>query len=144
MHMAQPVARFSAETSASTDLDGVFRWLIDRQGNPLRLVIEDLPALGRDSMIRLARPVTAARAVLCTLWVVEDLESGTCLLAGQLRFVAHPTRSGIRLTFSGRAAVAVTSGFLRRQADHAAHQLVELIARSIERPAAPGRFQVAI
>lgn len=124
----------SAEASASADLSEVCRWLIESQGNPLRLRVDDLPALGLGTRLRLALPVTGRRAVMCTLWLLEDVEAGACLLAGQLRFVAHPTRSHIKVTFSGHPETAMVS--LRRQADHAARQLVELIAGFIERPPA--------
>jgi len=72
--------------------------------------------------------------VLCTLWLVDDVVAGECLLAGHLRFVAHPTGSETRLSFSGRTAVAMRSGALYRQADHAARQLLEVIGRAIEGP----------
>jgi hypothetical protein len=95
-----------------------------------------LPALGRHSWLRLARPITAPRAVLCTLWLVDDVVAGACLLAGHLRFVAHPTSSVVRLSFSGRTAVAMRSRALHLQADHAARQLLEVIGSSIESPRA--------
>jgi hypothetical protein len=129
------VARISVETSAPVDLNAVCRWLIERQGNPARFDAGDLPALGQKTRLRLARPVTAPRAVLCALWLLEDLGAGGCLLAGQLRFVAHPTGSDVRLSFIGRTAEALKSVSLGRHADDAARQLIELISDSIERPA---------
>jgi hypothetical protein len=128
------VARVSVETSASADLNAVCRWLIEHQGMPLTFDAGDLPALGQRTRLRLALPVTAPRAVLCALWLLEDLGAGGCLLAGQLRFVAHPTESDIRLSFIGRTAEAMRSVSLGRHADHAARQLIELIANSIQRP----------
>jgi hypothetical protein len=124
----------SAETSAAADLDEVRRWLIASQWNPVRLDVGDLPALGQGSMLRFALPMTAPRAVLCAMWLHEDVEAGGCLLAGQLRFVAHPTASDIRLSFSGQTAGAMRSGQLGLQAHHAARQLVEVIADTIQRP----------
>jgi hypothetical protein len=129
------VARISVETSAPVDLNAVCRWLIERQGGPVSFDAGDLPALGQRTRLRLALPVTAPRAVLCALWLLEDLGAGGCLLAGQLRFVAHPTESAIRLSFIGRTAEAMRSVSLGRHADHAARQLIELIANSIQRPA---------
>jgi hypothetical protein len=128
------VARISAEASASAALDEVCRWLIARQSNPLRLDVDDLPALGQDCWLRLALPVTAPRAVLCALWLLEDIDAGGCLMTGHLRFVAHPTGSDIRLSFSGRTAMAMRPTLLQGHANHAARQLLELIAASIERP----------
>lgn len=128
------VARISAEMSAAADLNDVFHWLVQRQGSAMRLDVNDLPALGQPSWLRLALPITAPRAVLCTLWLVDDVVAGECLLAGHLRFVSHPTESDIRLSFTGRTATAMRSGPLHRQADHAARQLLEVIGRSIERP----------
>ena len=128
------VARISAEASASAALDEVCRWLIARQSNPVRLDVDDLPALGQDCWLRLAVPVTAPRAVLCALWLLEDVDAGGCLMSGHLRFVAHPTGPDIRLSFSGRTATAVPPSLLHGQANHAARQLLELIAASIERP----------
>ncbi|HEX7264458.1 MAG TPA: hypothetical protein VF383_09820 [Candidatus Dormibacteraeota bacterium] len=128
------VARISVETSTSVDLGAVCRWLIQRHGSPLSLGPGDLPALGQNTRLRLALPVTAPRAVLCALWLLEDLGAG-CLLAGHLRFVAHPTGSDIRLSFIGRTAEAMRSISLGRHADLAARQLIELISDSIQRPA---------
>jgi hypothetical protein len=128
------VARFSAERRTAAGLDDVFRWLVEHQGASMRLDVEEVPALGQNSWLRLALPITAPRAVLCTLWLVDNVVAGECLMAGHLRFVAHPTGSGIRLSFSGRTAVAMRSLALSRQADHAARQLLEVIGRSIERP----------
>jgi len=48
--------------------------------------------------------------------------------------VAHPTGSEIRLRFTGRTAMAVTSGPLHNEAHDVARQLVGVIAQSIERP----------
>jgi hypothetical protein len=127
------VARISAETSASAHLDVVCRWLIEALSNPIRLGVEDVPALGQGSWLRLALPITAPRALLCGLWLLEDIETGGCLLAGQLRFVAHPTESGVRMSFSGRSAAVLRYGALEGQADHAARQLLERIAASIDR-----------
>ena len=129
-------SRISAETSASADLDDVCRWLIESQGNPVHLDVEDLPALGQGTRLRFALPVTGARAVLCTLLLLEDVDAGATLLAGQLRFVAHPTASDMRLSFSGHIAEAMRTSSLRQHADQTARQLLELIARFIERPAA--------
>ncbi len=134
-----PVARVSAETSASADLDEVCRWLIECQGTPVHL---DLPALGQGTRLRLELPLTAPRAVLCALWLLEDVEGGACLLAGQLRFIAHPTGSHIRLSFTGRIATAMRSDLLR-QADHAARQLLQMIVELIERPVARARLSAA-
>src|ERR1700687_2918852 len=97
------VARRSAETSASASLDDVWRWLIRCQSTPVRLDGNDLPALGQGTRLRLALPLSAPRAVLCTLWLLEDADEGACLLAGQLRFVAHPTGPQVRLSFNGRS-----------------------------------------
>ena len=121
------IARTSAEISAFADLSDVCRWLIECQYNPLRVDAGHLPALGQHTWLRVARPVTAPRAVLCTIWLVEEAEGGGCLVAGTLRFVGHPTASEVRLSFDGRA---IPTG----QEDSAALQLVELIAASIGRP----------
>jgi hypothetical protein len=128
------VARISAERQTAAGLDDVFRWLVEHQGTATRLDVEELPALGQHSWLRLALPITAPRAVLCTLWVVDAVVAGECLLAGHLRFVAHPTVSDVRLSFSGRTAVAMRSGDFFGQADQAVRELLEVIGRSIERP----------
>ena len=127
------VARISAETSAAAHLDAVCRWLIESVSKPMRLGAEHLPALGQDSWLRLARPITAPRALLCGLWLLEDIVTGGCLLAGQLRFVAHPTESGVRMSFSGQSAAVLRYGALEGRADNAARQLLETIAASIDR-----------
>jgi len=129
-------SRVSAQTSACADLDDVCRWLIESQGKPVQLDVKDLPALGQGTRLRLALPVTGARAILCTLLLLEDVDAGATLLAGQLRFVAHPTAPDMKLSFTGHIAAALRSSSLREHADHAARQLVELIARFVERPPA--------
>jgi hypothetical protein len=129
MHEDRPMllTRISAEIFASTDLTKVCEWLIERQYNPVRLHADHLPALGRHARLEVARPITAPRAVLCTLWLLEDVEGGRCLVAGTLRFVSHPTASDVRLSFDGRS---VRTG----RGDDAALQLLKLIAASIGRP----------
>jgi hypothetical protein len=122
------VARVSAEIFASTGLAEVCAWLIERRQNPVRLDAEHLPALGRRSWLRVAHPITAPRAVLCTLWLLDELDRGTCLVAGSLRFVGHPTTPHVRMNFDGRA---IPTG----QGDNAARELLELIVSSIERTA---------
>jgi hypothetical protein len=131
------VARISAEASASAHLAEVFRWLIEAQSKLLRLLAEELPALGQDSLLRLGRPITAPRALLCALWLLEDVDNGGCLIGGQLRFVAHPTASDVRMSFSGGTTSVMRHGPVLHkpgQADDAARQLLQAIAGSIERP----------
>ena len=133
-------AHVSAETSASADLEDVCRWLIECQCNPMRLDVRDLPAIGQGTRLMLALPITAPRAVLSSLTLFEDVDAGGCLLAGHIRFVAHPTEPVIRLRFRGRAETAMGSSAIRRQAAHAAHELLDVIAASIERPSALRRL----
>jgi hypothetical protein len=126
------VARVSAEASASAHLSEVCRWLIDGRAKPIRLGLDVAPAMGQDCWLVLARPITAHRAVLCTLWVLEDVDSGGCLFAGQLRFVAHPTASHIRMSFNGGSAMVFRDGPVSGRANHAAQQVLGVIAESIE------------
>jgi hypothetical protein len=137
------VARISAEASAGAHLDAVCRWLIESLSNPVRLALEDVPALGQVSWLRLALPITAPRAVLCGLWLLEDIVTGGCLLAGQLRFVAHPTESGVRLSFNGRSAAVLRHSALEGRADHTARQLLAAIAASIDRGPTLARNRIA-
>jgi hypothetical protein len=130
------VDRVSAEASISADLTDVCRWLIECQGNPVRLDIDDLPALGQHSRLRLALPMTAPRAIFCALYLLEDEDAGGSLLAGQLRFLSHPTGADIRITFTGRIAVPMPTSLSVYQADDAARQLLKVIAKSIVRPPA--------
>lgn len=130
------VARIAAERATAAGLDEVFRWLIERHATATRLEANEVPALGQPSWLRLALPITAPRAVLCTAWLVDDVVDGECLIAGHLRFVAHPSGSDTKLSFSGRTAAAMRSEALQGQAHHAARQLLEVIGRSIERPPA--------
>ena len=133
------VTRILAETSTSADLDDVCRWLIRSQHHPISLDVDDLPALKNGTTLRLASPIRAQRAVLCAAWLLEDVDPGGCLLAGHLRFVAHPTGSDIRLSFRGRTANAMGAGLPLRQADLAARQLLKVIAESIGRRSAIAR-----
>ena len=131
------VARISAEASAAAHLDDVCRWLIETQGTPVRLGVDDVPALGQVSWLRLGRPIVAPRAILCALWLLDEIDAGVSLLAGQLRFVAHPTASDIRMSFSGGTTTVLRYGLLNGQADHAARQLLGVIAGSIQGPSFP-------
>jgi len=140
MQFPLTAAHISAETSASADLDDVCRWLIDSQSNPVRLDVRDVPTVGLGTRLRLALPVTAPRAVLSTVSLLEDVDAGGCLLTGHLRFVSHPTGQGIRLSFIGRAEAAMGSSAIRRQAAHAARELLDVIAAAIERPSAVRRL----
>ena len=130
-------ARLSAETSAPANLDEALRWLIDSQYNPVRLAVEDLPALAKDCWLRLALPITAPQAVICALWLIEDVGDGACVLAGHLRFVGHPTGAITRLSFSGRTAAPVVPGH------DAARQLLGVIAASIESRSTLARAEIA-
>ena len=116
-------ARVSAEIFASTGLSQVCVWLIERQHSPMRLHADHLPALGRQTRLRVGRPITARRAVLSTLWLIEDAESRP-LIAGTLRFVSHPTAVNVRLSFDG---LSIHAG----RGHAAARQLLELIAASV-------------
>ncbi len=144
---AEPVTkatRISAETTASASLVDVSRWLIERRSNPLRLKADHLPSLGQGARLMLAAPMTARRAVLCAVTLLEDGAAGACLLSGQLRFVADPHGPEVTLSFRGHAAMSMTSGFLYRQAHHAVGELLQLIAESIPQPAITGTMRVAI
>ncbi len=124
---------------ASVDLREACRWLVECLGKPLRFDATRLPALGRHSRLRVEPPITAPRAVLCTLWLVEDVDGGACLLAGHLRFVAHPKASGVRLAFDGRTAATAPPKETHAHADNAARQLLVQIAAAIKRPNDLGR-----
>jgi hypothetical protein len=128
------MARISAQISASADLNQVCRWLIECQHDAVRVDARHLPALGRHSRLRVARPITAPRAVLCALWLVEEVDAGVCLLAGHLRFVAHPTASEIKVSFDGQA---------RPQIGATALQLLEVIASSIKLLSPLGLIEIA-
>jgi hypothetical protein len=131
MHEHGPliVVRVSVETTAPAELAQVCRWLIEVR-SPVSLGVDDVPAIGQSSRLRFDLPIVAPRAVLCALWLFEAADPGGCLLAGQLRVVAHPTAPGVRLTFTGQTSSAMRSTRLRRQANDAAHQLLEHIATS--------------
>jgi hypothetical protein len=136
------VAPISAEMLVSTDLDEVYSWLVECQYSPIRLDAGHLPALGQGSWLRVGPRITARRAILCTLWLVEDVAGGGCLVAGHLRFVAHPTTSRVKVAFDGRTAVTPrteepTTG------SNAAHQLLVQVAAAIERPRAVAQVEMA-
>ncbi len=136
--------RISVETSASANLDDVCRWLLECRANPLRLKAEHLPSLGQGVRLVLDVPMTARRAVLCALTLLEDGAAGACLVSGQLRFVAHPSEPDVTLSFSGHTAMAMPSGFLYRQAHHAVGELLQLIAESIPQPAITRTMRAAV
>lgn len=118
------VARTSAEISVSAGLKEACQWLIGCQHNPIRLAAGHLPGLARHTWLRVARPVTAPRALLCTLWLLDEVNRGDCLVAGTLRFVAHPTAAGVKVSFEGLMVRTDRAG-------DAALQLLELIASAI-------------
>jgi len=130
-------ARLSAETSARADLNEALGWLIERQYNPMRFGIDDMPVIGQDCWLKLALPITAPRAVICALWLIEDVDDGACVLAGHLRLVGHPTEVDTRLSFSGRSATPTHAGH------EAARQLLDVIAASIESRSTLARAAVA-
>jgi hypothetical protein len=130
-------ARLSVELSASADLQEALGWLIERQQDPVRFGVDDLPPLGQETCLKVALPITAPRAVICALWLIEDVEGGTCVLAGHLRFVGHPTSTGTRLSFSGRSATPTGPG------RDAARQLLGMIAASIETRSILARAAIA-
>ena len=130
-------ARLSAEMSAPANLDEALGWLIESQYKPVRLAFDDLPALAQVCWLRLALPITAPRAVICALWLIEDADDGACVLAGHLRFVGHPTGAVTKLSFSGRTAAPVDRGH------DAARQLLGLIAASIENRSILARATIA-
>jgi len=112
------VARISAEIFASTGLARCAHG--SSSASTTRFGSSRPPArLGRRSWLRVARPITAPRAVLCTLSLLDELDRGSCLVVGSLRFVSHPTASNVRMNFDGRA---IPTG----QGDNAARQLLEL------------------
>ena len=144
---AEPVSkatRITVETTASANLDEVSRWLLECRANPLRLEAEHLPSLGQGARLLLAVPMTARRAVLCALMLLEEGAAGACLLSGQLRFVADPHGPDVTLSFSGHTAMSMTNGFLYRQAHHVVGELLQLIAESIPRPAITRTMRVAV
>jgi len=130
-------ARLAAEMSAAADLHEALGWLIERQHNPVRFGIDNLPALGQDCWLKLALPITAPRAVICAAWLIEDVDDGACVLAGHLRFVGHPTGLDTRLSFSGRSATPTGTGH------DAARQLLGVIAASIEGRSTSARAEIA-
>src|ERR1700686_3697350 len=130
-------ARLSAETSAPANLEEALRWLIENQYNPVHLAVDDIPALGQDCRLRLALPITAPRALICAVWLIEDGDDGECGLAGHLRFVGHPTGPDTRLSFSGRTAAPTEAGH------EAARQLLGGIVTSIESRSTPARTAIA-
>jgi len=130
-------ARLLAETSAPANLDEALDWLIERQSNPVRFDIDDLPALGQDCWLKVALPITAPRAVICAVWLIEDVDEGPCVMAGHLRFVGHPTVPATRLSFSGRSATPTGPGH------EAARQLLGVIAASIESRSTVARAAIA-
>jgi len=144
---AEPLSkatRITVETSASANLDEVSRWLLECRANPLRLEAEHLPSLGQGARLMLAVPMTARRAVLCALTLLEDGAAGACLLSGQLRFVAHPSEPDVTVSFSGHTEMAMTTGFLYRRAHHAVGELLQLIAESIPQTAVTRTLRVAV
>ena len=144
---AEPVSkatRITVETSASANLDEVCRWLLECRANPLRLEAEHLPSLGQGARLMLAVPMTARRAVVCALTLLEEGAAGACLLSGQLRFVTDPHGADVTLRFSGPAAMSTTSGFLYRRAHHAVGELLQLIAESTPQPAITRTMRVAV
>src|ERR1700686_1780972 len=130
-------ARLSAETSAPANLGEALRWLIESQYNPVHLAVDDIPALGQDCRLRRALPITAPRALICAVWLIEDVDDGACVLAGHLRFVGHPTGADTRLSFSGRSAKPTRPGH------EGARQLLGLIASSIESRSTLARGAIA-
>jgi hypothetical protein len=136
------VAPISAEILVATDLNDVHHWLVECQSNPVRLDAEHLPALGRHSWLRVGPPIRGPRAVLCRLWLVEAVDRAGCLVAGHLRFVAHPTTSDVKVAFDGCTGAAPRTEATGKSGN-AARQLLVQIAAANERPRSVARVEIA-
>jgi hypothetical protein len=141
-HRLPLVAPISAEMLVSTDLDDVYRWLVECHYNPVRLDAVHLPAIGQHTWLSVGPPITARRAVLCTLWLVELVEGGGCLVAGHPRFVAHPTTSDVKVAFDGRTAAAPRTE-VPSAGGNVARQLLVQVAAAIERTQPLAQIEMA-
>ncbi len=125
------VAGVLADTKLFTSLADLYLWLSQNQGNEV-----ELPG----SRLHVGLPMTAARAVICTIWLLDSSLGSTPLLAGRLRALIHPRDGSVRLTFTGSADPrlagkdeSASSERVRSEGARVARQLLELIAIDCER-----------
>ncbi len=118
-----------SKTAVFTSLANVQLWLAEHQGAEVRLP---------GSRLHVGLPVAAARAVVCTIWLMGPGSGPAPLLAGRVRALVNPHSGAVRLDFSGcaspalLAAGAVTSEHVRREGERVAHSLLELVAQACE------------
>lgn len=125
------VAGVQTETTLFTSLANLYLWLSQNQGTEI-----EVPG----SRLHVGLPITAPRAVICTVWLLDGTLDSTPLLAGRLRGVIHPRDGSVRLSFTGSAASSlagtkrpVSSELVRGEGARVARQLLDLIAIGCER-----------
>ncbi len=124
------VAGVRSETTVYTSLANIHLWLARNQGAEVDL---------SGSWLHVGPPITAARAVLCTIWLHGELGDDAPLLAGRLRGLINPRDGSVRLGFDGSAAPELagsaspaTRERVRLGGSRRALDMLELIARDCQ------------
>lgn len=125
------VTNIRSETTVLTSLTNIHLWLARNQGGEV-----ELPG----SRLQVGLAMTAPRAVICTIWLLEKRGGPTPLLAGRLRGVINPRDGSVRLGFDGGASrtlaagnVPATTERVRSEGARVARDLLDLIAGECER-----------
>jgi hypothetical protein len=120
-----------SETTVFTSLANIHLWLTQNQGAEV-----ELPGLH----LHVGLPITAPRAVICTVWLLEKAGGSTPLLAGRLRGLTNPRDGSVRLVFDGTAApelagrgAPATGERVHDELARVARHLLEMIALDCNR-----------
>ncbi len=94
-----------SETTVFTSLANIQLWLTQNQGAEVEL---------SGLRLQVGLPITAPRAVICTIWLLEKGGGSVPLVAGRLRGLINPRDGSVRLAFEG---IAEVSGVARHLLD---------------------------
>ena len=129
------VGGIHSETTVHASLSDIYLWLAKYRGGQVDASRLFPAAPTRDVSLHVGLPISAARAVICAMWLVEKPGSPTPLLAGRIRGLMNPRDASVQLRFDGTAwpsavggAAATKSDYVRIEGTRLARHLLELIA----------------
>lgn len=104
------VSLIRTEITVSVSLANIYVWLAQNRGRDVR-VVASWPAPPRHEVhLRLGLPISAARAVICDVWLVDKQDVTTPLLSGRLFGLVNPHDDSVRLIFEGYAGQGIDEG----------------------------------
>lgn len=124
-----------SETVATASLANVYMWLARNRGGQVDIsdLCADHPSCG--ALLGLGLPIAAARAVICTMWMLEKEGSESPLLVGRFCALINPHDGSVTLVFDGsvrerpfRGMAPTNRERVRSEGIGHARHLLELIA----------------